>query len=148
MGIPELASRGQSAQPADGKALQPTITGQSKATEAGKNNQLPAMATIADDDDRLLVRIGYAPVSTMSTCWFQLQLTQLAGPSKTFLKMVNSLICYFHSWCAGLSSCYFWRSNVLGRPSNRSLGLVHWQHHGLLYSQLRYTWFHPVFAPL
>jgi 3-deoxy-D-arabino-heptulosonate 7-phosphate (DAHP) synthase len=49
---------------ADG-ALQQIPSNQSKATEAGETQQRRnIMATIADDDDRLLVRIGYTPVST------------------------------------------------------------------------------------
>jgi len=38
-------------------------TNQSKEQEAaGANSHRTVMATIADDDDRLLVRIGYTPV--------------------------------------------------------------------------------------
>ena len=49
----------------NGRQLQPTNSNQSKAAEAaGFNHNQSIMATIADDDDRLLVRIGYAPVST------------------------------------------------------------------------------------
>jgi hypothetical protein len=40
-------------------SLQPTI---SRASKGHPHNQTAAMATIADDDDRLLVRIGYTPV--------------------------------------------------------------------------------------
>jgi hypothetical protein len=45
--------------------LQPTATNQSKAAEASGVYQQNVMATIADDDDRLLVRIGYTPVSAL-----------------------------------------------------------------------------------
>jgi hypothetical protein len=52
--------------PVDSKTLQPTISNQSKAAEAGGFQQhRNIMATIVDDDDRLLVRIGYTPVSTL-----------------------------------------------------------------------------------
>jgi 3-deoxy-D-arabino-heptulosonate 7-phosphate (DAHP) synthase len=45
-------------------ALQQTLSNQSIATEAGGIQQRRnILATIADDDDRLLVRIGYTPVS-------------------------------------------------------------------------------------
>jgi hypothetical protein len=50
--------------PVDGRVLQPTSSNRSKAAEAaGVNQNQNTMATIADDDDRLLVRIGYTPVS-------------------------------------------------------------------------------------
>lgn len=43
--------------------LQPTTSNISKAAEAAAERQHQSiMATIADDDDRLLVRIGYTPV--------------------------------------------------------------------------------------
>jgi len=49
--------------PSEPRALQPTVSSQSKAAEAGHHQNRSIMATIADDDDRLLVRIGYTPVS-------------------------------------------------------------------------------------
>jgi hypothetical protein len=55
---------GPSVLPVDGRVLQPTSSNRSKAAEAaGINHNQDIMATIADDDDRLLVRIGYTPVS-------------------------------------------------------------------------------------
>lgn len=51
--------------PINGNSLQPIASNQSKAVEAGEvHHHRNIMATIADDDDRLLVRIGYTPVST------------------------------------------------------------------------------------
>ena len=47
--------------PVNGSTLHPVTSSQSKAAEAGGVHQ-SVMATIADDDDRLLVRIGYTPV--------------------------------------------------------------------------------------
>jgi hypothetical protein len=64
MGI-NLDSKGSlpASQAVEGHTLQPTTTNQSKAAEAsGVYQQQNIMATIADDDDRLLVRIGYTPV--------------------------------------------------------------------------------------
>jgi hypothetical protein len=60
MGINAADSRAMEA-----NTLQPTTTSQSKAAEVGQHQHQHqnAMATIADDDDRLLVRIGYTPVS-------------------------------------------------------------------------------------
>lgn len=126
MGNPEFENRGHSAQPGNERALQPTVTTRSKEVQAGGNNRNRNMATIADDDDRLLVRIGYAPVSIMLKFRFKLGLTVSAGTTKTFLKMVNSLICHLHSRCAGFSARDFWCANVFRRPSDSSMGLVHW----------------------
>lgn len=48
-----------------GSPLQSTLSRTSKAAEASAHPHThAAMATIADDDDRLLVRIGYTPVSS------------------------------------------------------------------------------------
>jgi hypothetical protein len=50
--------------PSHGHSLQPATSNHSKAAEAdGAHANRSIMATIADDDDRLLVRIGYTPVS-------------------------------------------------------------------------------------
>jgi 3-deoxy-D-arabino-heptulosonate 7-phosphate (DAHP) synthase len=65
MGI-NADSKGSTAgsRPVADNSLQQTPSNQSKATEAGELHQRQnIMATIADDDDRLLVRIGYTPVS-------------------------------------------------------------------------------------
>lgn len=43
---------------------QPTISQDVKSTPQAGNQNRNIMATISDDDDRLLVRIGYTPVST------------------------------------------------------------------------------------
>lgn len=52
-------------QPGEGRPIQPVTSSCSKAAEAAQEQQRSRnMATIADDDDRLLVRIGYTPV-----CW-------------------------------------------------------------------------------
>jgi hypothetical protein len=55
----------QASSATNSNTLHPTTTNQSKAVEAGEVQQHNnIMATIADDDDRLLARIGYTPVST------------------------------------------------------------------------------------
>lgn len=52
--------------PVDGSPIQPTLSNHSKAAEAaGLYPHQNIMATIADDDDRLLVRIGYTPVGAL-----------------------------------------------------------------------------------
>ena len=49
--------------PVHGTLVQPTITQDTKIASGTGNRNRNDMATIADDDDRLLVRIGYTPVS-------------------------------------------------------------------------------------
>jgi hypothetical protein len=44
---------------------QPTIPQDVKKTPRPENQSRNTMATIADDDDRLLVRIGYTPVHAL-----------------------------------------------------------------------------------
>jgi hypothetical protein len=61
---PDSKELGSSAPRVGERALQSTTSNQSKA--AGNNQNQSIMATIADDDDRLLVRIGYTPVSAPS----------------------------------------------------------------------------------
>lgn len=83
------------------------------------------MATIADDDDRLLVRIGYTPVSaevSLSIQW----LMWVLGTAETFLTMVDRLVCYIDPGCTWLSSSDFWYPDELWRSSNMCLGMVHW----------------------
>ena len=124
--------------PSEPRALQPTVSSQSKAAEAGHNQNRSIMATIADDDDRLLVRIGYTPVSAPSHSLDHLP-TVSAGSTKTFLEMVYCFICHLDSRSFGLSARDLWCTNEFGWPSNSSMGLVHWQHHGILHSQFRYV---------
>lgn len=108
-----------------GKALQPTVSNRSKAAEAGgfSHNQ-SIMATIADDDDRLLVRIGYTPVRSLDLHPKSL-LILVTGITTTLFKMVDRLIRDFDSWCLGLSPSYLRSPNGLGRTRNSSVGMVH-----------------------
>lgn len=45
-----------------GTSTQPTISQDKKLAPQTRDSNQNIMATIADDDDRLLVRIGYTPV--------------------------------------------------------------------------------------
>jgi hypothetical protein len=68
------ASNGQptNGQPTKSSHLQYIATNTSKAAEENSLSQnQQTMATIADDDDRLLERIGYTPVSPESPTRFQ-----------------------------------------------------------------------------
>jgi hypothetical protein len=96
------------------------------------------MATIADDDDRLLVRIGYTPVSVPSPP-LEHYLRLFTGATKTFFKMVYRFIRHLNSRCIGFSPSNLWCPNEFRRSSDSSMGMVHWQHHGILYSQFRYV---------
>jgi hypothetical protein len=73
MGInADSKSSAHGAVPINGNYIQPTTSNQSKAADVGQvhqNRNGNIMATIRDDDDRLLVRIGYTPVSNETfTC--------------------------------------------------------------------------------
>lgn len=46
----------------DGKSIQPTPSQDKKSAQPTQSIKRGTMATIVDDDDRLLVRIGYTPV--------------------------------------------------------------------------------------
>lgn len=60
-----------SASPSAANALHPSISNRSKAAEAAGNTASHnIMATISDDDDRLLVRIGYTPVGDLDISIF------------------------------------------------------------------------------
>lgn len=121
------------------RVLQPTISSRSKAAEAAGNNQNQSiMATIADDDDRLLVRIGYTPVSTPSLP-LEHSPTVFAGATKTFLKMVYRLIRHLNSRSVGLSARNLRCPNEFRWSSNGSMGVAHRQCHGILHSQFRYV---------
>lgn len=57
-----------STQASNGSQSQPVIPIYSKAAEAsGTQQNHNIMATISDDDDRLLARIGYTPVRAFSS---------------------------------------------------------------------------------
>lgn len=51
-----------------GSSIQPICSQGKKATAQTESNKRDIMATIADDDDRLLVRIGYTPVRSQRVC--------------------------------------------------------------------------------
>ena len=53
--------------------------------------------------------------------------------------MVYHLLRHFDSWCARLCASDIRVAHELRWASNSSMGMVHWQHHGILYSQLRYA---------
>src|SRR4051812_2674492 len=60
------------------------------------------MATIADDDDRLLVRIGYTPVCISREKIARACFSQHSGTPTSFLEMVHSILRHFDSRCLGL----------------------------------------------
>jgi hypothetical protein len=116
---------------------QPGRSTQTKAQEAGGSHRdRNIMASIADDDDRLLARIGYTPVSKSSLVIFK-PLKLGAGPPPSFLEMVYGLVCDLYSRCTRLSASNVRRPNGFRWTSNGSMGMVHRQYHGILHSKLR-----------
>lgn len=83
------------------------------------------MATIVDDDDRLLARIGYTPVST-ARYLTRYRPTQLAGPTPAFLKMVHCVLRHIYPRCTGFGTCDVWSANEFGWTGHSSMGMVHW----------------------
>lgn len=83
------------------------------------------MATIPNDDDRLLVRIGYTPVRfTNGGASANADLVQ--GFAKTLLAMVDSVVRDFDSWCARISASNVWCSNDIWWARNMRVGVVYW----------------------
>jgi hypothetical protein len=141
MGInADSKSSAHGAVPIIGNSIQPTTSTQSKAAEVGQVHQPRngnIMATIQDDDDRLLVRIGYTPVSRGRHVRRQ-RLIRITGFAPSFLQVVYCVIRNIHSWCARIRTSDIRSANVFRRTSYSSMGMVHWQYHGLLYSKFRY----------
>lgn len=124
-------------QPSNSGQRQPPIPTYSKAAVAGgAHHNRNIMATIADDDDRLLARIGYTPVRA-SEVMIVHSLILGTGAPPSLLEMVHSLVCYLDSRCTRFSASDVRRSNDLRWTSNGCVGMVHWQHHGVLHSKLR-----------
>lgn len=51
--------------------------------------------------------------------------------------MVDGVLCNFHSRCSGLRPSYLWQPHHRRRSCHCSMGLVHWQCDGHVYSKLR-----------
>jgi hypothetical protein len=129
-------------QQANSDALFPVATNKSKEAEASSHphNQRSIMATIADDDDRLLVRIGYTPVRY----WFSKSLcskivNEISGLATPFFEMVDRVVCHLDSRSPRISPSDFWQPDGRRRTCNCRVGMVHWQCHGILHSELRYA---------
>lgn len=107
-----------------GVSTQPICSQVKKAEQRLKNNKPDIMATIADDDDRLLVRIGYTPVCSLLV--FVVGDADLKpGLAETLLTMVNRVLCDLDSWSARISASNIWRSYDLWRTCNMCVGMVH-----------------------
>lgn len=70
-----------------------------------------------------------------------------AGFTSTLFAMVHRFLRYINSWCAGFSASNVWSADDLGRASHSSMGMVYWQHHGVLHREFRYDMRHREFAP-
>ncbi len=95
------------------------------------------MATIEDDDERLLARIGYRQVCFYPPLLSLLQLMFVVGTQKGIYQVVDGLIRHFHPRCPWLRTRYLWRANWFWRTSNSRLVLGHWLLYGVLYSKFR-----------
>jgi hypothetical protein len=126
-----------STQHSDDSQHQPVRSAQTKAEEAGGSHRdRNIMASIADDDDRLLARIGYTPVSASSLVVSK-PLRLGVGSPPSFLEMVYGVVCDLYSRCIRLSASNVRRPDGFRWTSNGCMGMVHWQYHGILHSKLR-----------
>lgn len=107
---------------------------------------IAAMATIQDDDERLLTRIGYKQVDLTATCgspWaaenegLDTHLVVLKGIAKRIYQMVDCIVCGFDSWCVRFGSCNICSPHYFRRAGDSSLVLVFWVLNGHVYSDLR-----------
>lgn len=83
------------------------------------------MATIADDDDRLLVRIGYTPVCGPKDHSERNAHLRL-GPATAFLTMVYRFLRHFNPRSAWIGASNIRRTDDVGWPCNMCLGMVYW----------------------
>lgn len=132
----ELFIMAYSPKPKEGSGLSPQLVNSSpptqritsKADGAAPNHLHPHnMATISNDDDRLLQRIGYTPVKSAPTSHSNKihQLTH-SGPPTSFFKMVHRLVCHFDSWSAWFRTRNFRKPNAIWWSSYCSLGVADW----------------------
>lgn len=96
------------------------------------------MATIEDDDERLLARIGYKQVSSAINTALVLS---LAGTEERIPKMVHRLLRHFDPWRPGVRSGDHRRPPDGGRARNRRVGVAHRVRHGHVHREFRYDLF-------
>ena len=108
-----------------GSSIQPICSQGKKVAAQTESNKRDIMATIADDDDRLLVRIGYTPVCSPIVCIAD-NADFEQGPAETLLTMVNSVLRNLDSRSAWISASNLWCSNDLWWASNMRVGMAHW----------------------
>jgi hypothetical protein len=117
-------------------------TAQGEKAESGKTGEFstprpPAlvnMATIEDDDERLLARIGYKQVSSPTN---DSPLLSPAGTQEGIPKMVDRLLRYFHPRRPGFRPGDNWRPPDGGRTRNRRVGLADRVRDGDVHSEFR-----------
>lgn len=96
------------------------------------------MATIEDDDERLLARIGYRQVQATAVLDTNADDTDSrVGAEARVHKVVNGLLCHLDSWSSRFGTCHIRDSCQFWWPSNCSMGMVYWISHGNVYSKFR-----------
>lgn len=105
------------------------------AKESSKVNPVP-MATIQDDDERLLARIGYKQVRWTPLCGIYpsplplsavlfINRTIYVGTKTRVFQMVYRFVRHLHPWSFGLGPGDIWPSTSRRRSCYRSMVLVH-----------------------
>jgi hypothetical protein len=121
-----------------GAPTRPTTSQDKNPTPQKGSNSQDIMATIADDDDRLLVRIGYTPVRFLMNHTGRDAHSSL-GSAETFLTMVYRFLRHLDSRSSRISASNVRRTDDLWWTCNMCLGMVHWQCDGILHSQFGYV---------
>lgn len=103
---------------------------------------LPPMATIHDDDELLLARIGYKQVKLywLSRPYLKAlpssQLTPFKGIATRIFQMVHRFVCHFHPGHPGIRASHIRFTAGCWRPSHSRVVLVDRLLHGLVHRQL------------
>jgi hypothetical protein len=110
-----------------------------RVKKVGESAPERPMATIDNDDERLLARIGYRQVCDVSG--HALNCPKLGTGAQTRIhKVVNRLVCHINSRCPRFCSCHSWQSSGFWRARHCSMGLVYWISDGNVYCKLRFVY--------
>jgi hypothetical protein len=119
------------------------VVGVSSAPErkVRSKRQGRSMATIEDDDERLLNQIGYTQVSLPDRA-LQLDLSdQLTGSESSLHQMVDVVLRHLSSWSFGICSSHVWQPIESWRTSCFCMGMVYWIFDGIMHLRFGYVRF-------
>ena len=113
----------------------------SSITDIGmKSGRRPStMATIEDDDERLLNQIGYTQVREPYNTIEGARLSRLVGSKSSFHKMVDVVLCHLCARGFGISPGNIWKSIKPWRTCSFSMGMVNRISDGFVYICFRFA---------